>query len=98
LAGKSGLGARFDAIYKNVADGGGRNSSNRTTVNYPELARPTDLTPANIILGDLDELGRPTGVTSVIKTSSIGTGSKANPAIRPPGFEGGWQAPSILDT
>ena len=55
---------------------------------YPNLARPTASTPANTILGDLDELGRPTGVVSTITPNSLGTGTPANPSIRPPGFEG----------
>ena len=55
---------------------------------YPSLARPTSSSPANTILGDLDELGRPTGVVSTITPNSLGTGSPASPSIRPPGFEG----------
>ncbi|MDR8013308.1 two-partner secretion domain-containing protein [Ectopseudomonas guguanensis] len=59
-----------------------------TSGGYPELARPSQTTPGNVILGDLDSLGRPTGVTAVIKPETLGGGSSANPAIRPPGFEG----------
>ena len=58
------------------------------TGSYPNLARPTDTTPANTILGDLDEFGRPTGVVSTITPNSLGTGSPASPTIKPPGFEG----------
>lgn len=39
--------------------------------------------------GPLDDLGRPTGVSSSIDSSMIGTGTPANPGIRPPGFTGG---------
>jgi RHS repeat-associated protein len=39
--------------------------------------------------GDLDELGRPTGVNAKINSEMIGTGTRANPSIKPPGFGGG---------
>jgi hypothetical protein len=39
--------------------------------------------------GALDDLGRPTGVSSSIDASMIKTGTPANPSIRPPGFTGG---------
>ncbi|SIR15896.1 DNA/RNA non-specific endonuclease [Rhizobium sp. RU33A] len=55
---------------------------------YLDLSRPTSSTPSNTILGELDELGRPTGVVSTINPSSLGSGTPANPGIRPPGFEG----------
>ncbi|CRM26605.1 hypothetical protein [Pseudomonas sp. 24 E 13] len=55
---------------------------------YPSLARPSPNAPSNVILGELDSLGRPTGVTAVLREDSLGGGSSANPAIRPPGFEG----------
>ncbi|WP_235205021.1 DUF637 domain-containing protein, partial [Pseudomonas syringae] len=56
--------------------------------NYPSLATPSPNAPSNVILGELDSLGRPTGVTAVLREDSLGGGSSANPAIRPPGFEG----------
>ena len=43
-----------------------------------------------VIFGELDDLGRPTGVRATIVPEMIGTGSDA-PRIRPPGF-GGQQA------
>ncbi len=55
---------------------------------YPSLAKPSPNAPSNVILGELDSLGRPTGVTAVLREDSLGGGSSANPAIRPPGFEG----------
>lgn len=55
---------------------------------YPSLARPSTDAQGNVIFGSLDDLGRPTGVTSTITSDMIGTGSSANPAIRPPGFGG----------
>ncbi|MDB4020370.1 DNA/RNA non-specific endonuclease [Planktomarina temperata] len=67
---------------------GGDSSAPNRTGSYPNLARPTSATPANTILGDLDDLGRPTGVVSTVTPNSLGTGTSANPAIRPPGFEG----------
>jgi len=39
--------------------------------------------------GELDALGRPTGVDAIITQDMIGTGSPASSAIRPPGFQGG---------
>ncbi len=56
---------------------------------YPKLARPNANSQGNVILGDLDDLGRPTGVTSTITSDMIGTGSSASSTIRPPGFAGG---------
>ena len=40
------------------------------------------------VYGDLDELGRPTGVRATITEDMIGTGTPASPSIRPPGFQG----------
>ncbi|NKD55998.1 MULTISPECIES: DNA/RNA non-specific endonuclease [unclassified Haematospirillum] len=78
----------------NRADGPGlgtlavKDRTTNTGAGYPDLARPTALTPANTILGDLDNLGRPTGVSAIINRGSLGTGTPANPAISPPGFGG----------
>ncbi|MCS3415961.1 filamentous hemagglutinin [Pseudomonas sp. BIGb0450] len=55
---------------------------------YPSIAKPSPNAPSSVILGELDSLGRPTGVTAVLREDSLGGGSSANPAIRPPGFEG----------
>jgi hypothetical protein len=41
-----------------------------------------------VIFGELDEFGRPTGVTATITKDMIGTGSPAKNSIRPPGFGG----------
>jgi filamentous hemagglutinin len=57
-------------------------------ISYPSLAKPSPNAPSNVIFGELDSLGRPTGVTAVLREDSLGGGSSANPAIRPPGFEG----------
>ncbi|WP_143181442.1 hemagglutinin repeat-containing protein [Pseudovibrio exalbescens] len=76
---------RLPKSLKNVVD---TPNGPDTGVSYPNLARPTASTPANTILGDLDEFGRPTGVVSTITPGSLGTGTPANPSIRPPGFEG----------
>ncbi|WP_051861133.1 RHS repeat-associated core domain-containing protein [Xenorhabdus bovienii] len=42
--------------------------------------------PDNIKYGELDELGRPTGVSATLDKSHINTGTHANPNIQPPGF------------
>ena len=42
----------------------------------------------SIRYGELDELGRPTGVQATITRDMIGTGTKANPSIEPPGWSG----------
>ena len=73
-AAKAGKGKKYDTDRR---------------VDYPPLARPNANSQGNVILGDLDDLGRPTGVISTITRDMIGTGSSANPTIRPPGFEGG---------
>lgn len=44
---------------------------------------------AEVIYGDPDALNRPTGATAMITPHDIGTGTEANSAIRPPGFESG---------
>ncbi|MGE5278314.1 MAG: DNA/RNA non-specific endonuclease, partial [Acidobacteriota bacterium] len=44
---------------------------------------------AEVLYGDPDGLGRPTGATAVITPADISTGTEANSTIRPPGFEGG---------
>lgn len=43
----------------------------------------------NITYGELDDLGRPTGISATITKDMIKTGSPANSSIKPPGFEGG---------
>jgi hypothetical protein len=40
--------------------------------------------------GPLDSLGRPTGVSATITEDMLGTGTGANPSIKPPGFKGGF--------
>ena len=42
-----------------------------------------------IIMGNLDSLGRATGVVAHIDKNMIKTGSKPKSSIRPPGFKGG---------
>ncbi|PXW72726.1 hypothetical protein C7964_101842, partial [Loktanella sp. PT4BL] len=69
----------------NFLSGGAPNGG----ASYPPLARPNANSQGNVILGDLDDLGRPTGVTSTITQDMIGTGSSASSSFRPPGFEGG---------
>ncbi|MGY4523816.1 hypothetical protein ACVWZT_000630 [Pseudomonas sp. TE21394] len=84
-------GASRDDVVKLAAVlilGKATSGAKATSGGYPALARPSQTTPSNVILGDLDSLGRPTGVTAVIKPETLGGGSSANPAIRPPGFEG----------
>ncbi|MCW1929656.1 DNA/RNA non-specific endonuclease, partial [Bhargavaea beijingensis] len=53
------------------------------------ISKITQNSPQNVILGELDNLGRPTGVTATITQDMIGTGSKASQSIKPPGFLGG---------
>ncbi len=47
---------------------------------------PLGLTKCGAHYGELDHLGRPTGVKARLNASDINTGSHANPAIQPPGF------------
>ncbi|WP_304598574.1 DNA/RNA non-specific endonuclease [Pseudocitrobacter sp. RIT415] len=44
--------------------------------------------PPDIEYGPLDELGRPTGVKATLTRDMMGTGTKANSAIEPPGWSG----------
>lgn len=44
-----------------------------------------------VIYGELDALGRPTGINATITRDMIGTGSSANSCIKPPGFLGGGE-------
>ncbi|WP_318245206.1 DNA/RNA non-specific endonuclease [Solibacillus faecavium] len=53
------------------------------------ISKITQNSPKNVIFGELDNLGRPTGVTATITQDMIGTGSKASQSIKPPGFLGG---------
>ncbi|WP_373421616.1 DNA/RNA non-specific endonuclease [Erwinia billingiae] len=47
---------------------------------------PLGLSKCNIHYGELDHLGRPTGVRARLDASDINTGTHANPTIQPPGF------------
>jgi RHS repeat-associated protein len=47
---------------------------------------PLGLAGCGIRYGELDHLGRPTGVTARLDSSFINTGTHANPSIQPPGF------------
>jgi RHS repeat-associated protein len=44
---------------------------------------------AEVFYPQPDALGRPQGATALVTPADAGTGTDANPAIRPPGFEGG---------
>ncbi|EIR7571115.1 DNA/RNA non-specific endonuclease, partial [Salmonella enterica subsp. enterica serovar Agbeni] len=44
--------------------------------------------PPDIEYGPLDELGRPTGVRATLTKDMMGTGTKANASIEPPGWSG----------
>jgi RHS repeat-associated protein len=46
--------------------------------------------PGQIIYGALDDLGRPTGASATLTQDMLGTGTRANPGITPPGFQGGF--------
>jgi hypothetical protein len=73
-AAKSAAGSAPDAA-RDVSSAGesAANGAARGQVNY----------------GELDALGRPTGVTATITQDMIGTGTEASRSIRPPGFQGG---------
>ena len=45
--------------------------------------------PGQINYGSMDSLGRPTGIRAIITAAMIGTGTKANSRIEPPGWQGG---------
>ncbi|MDI6447407.1 RHS repeat-associated core domain-containing protein, partial [Cronobacter dublinensis] len=47
---------------------------------------PLGLMPCGIKYGELDSLGRPTGVQARLNASHVNTGTHANPSIQPPGF------------
>ena len=47
---------------------------------------PFGLSTCNIKYGELDHLGRPTGVYARLDKTMINTGTHANPDIQPPGF------------
>ncbi len=44
-----------------------------------------------VIYGELDSLGRPTGINATITSDMIGIGSSASSSIKPPGFLGGGE-------
>ncbi len=54
-----------------------------------ELARPSPNSVGHVVLGDLDELGRPSGVLATITKHMLNTGSLPSASISPPGFGGG---------
>lgn len=53
------------------------------------ISNITNTSPGQTIFGELDSLGRPTGMTATVTEDMIGTGTKASQSIKPPGFEGG---------
>ena len=76
-----------------------KNIYNKLKQDYPNMTSSqrflmiTGKTPLKdkspIIMGNLDSLGRPTGVVAHIDKNMINTGSKPKSTIRPPGFKGG---------
>jgi hypothetical protein len=74
------------------------NPYDQAAMNIASVAGPTLLTlgtgeaysaeSSGINYGELDELGRPTGVNATITQDMIGTGTPANPEIIPPGWSG----------
>ena len=76
-----------------------KNIYNKLKQDYPNMTSSqrflmiTGKTPLKdkspIIMGNLDSLGRATGVVAHIDKNMIKTGSKPKSSIRPPGFKGG---------
>ena len=54
-----------------------------------DLTTLTHNNNCNAVFGELDHLGRPTGVMVDINRNMIGTGTHASQSIRPPAFGGG---------
>jgi hypothetical protein len=72
-------------------------TAGRGNLNPIGSAGPIELGPApnsaartggSIRYGELDALGRPTGIEATITRDMVGTGSDAARSIRPPGFQG----------
>lgn len=63
--------------------------NNTKNIEYSSLTKPTSTSKSNVIFGELDNLGRPTGVTATITEDMLGTCSSANRNIIPPGFING---------
>lgn len=57
--------------------------------NTQKMFVPSANTPSSIIFGELDALGRPSGISAIIRLEDLGTGTKASQRIKPPGFAGG---------
>jgi len=57
--------------------------------NGSTIGNSVNNSPPRIEYGELDELGRPTGVRATITEDMIKTGTPASSSIKPPGFEGG---------
>ena len=72
----------FNAIYGNPSVGASKLGDLR-------ISQISENTNGHVIFGELDQLGRPTGVSATITQDMIGTGSKASQSIIPPGFQGG---------
>ena len=53
------------------------------------ISKVTSNTPGHVIFGELDGLGRPTGMVSTITRDMISTGSRPKRSLKPPGFAGG---------
>ncbi|WAG63733.1 DNA/RNA non-specific endonuclease [Clostridium estertheticum] len=53
------------------------------------ISNITNNSRGQAVFGELDSLGRPTGMTATVTKDMIGTGTKASQSIKPPGFAGG---------
>ena len=79
---------RVDEVLGGANRGPDVKPSIEAPVSYPALARPGPNAPAHTVLGELDEIGRPTGVTATLNPAVLGTGTPASSSILPPGFAG----------
>lgn len=82
--------ARFSADDARLATGNRASAGDLVTFNAPADVAKVVTTPGGgrITYGALDDLGRPTGVTARITPDMIGTGTKADSSILPPGWSG----------
>lgn len=68
--------------FVNATSGNGDNAVGGN-LSYQDAGNP------KVNYGELDSLGRPTGINATITSDMIGTGSSASSSIKPPGFLGG---------
>ena len=82
------MGLTADNPFTETSKGGTKSAYNDSGVGKSKNPWKSYESGGSIVYGELDSLGRTTGIEATITPDMIGTGSTAKPSIKPAGFGG----------